>query len=271
MKKVPVYDAEGKKVREIVLPEIFSYPYRQDLIKRAFLSFMSHIRQSYGSDEMAGKRTSASYGGRRRAYGSWINRGLHRTKRIRFGSGHMTGVVRFVPQAVKGRKAHPPKAEKSWYQKINVKERIKALISAIATTSKEEFVKRRGHRVDGLVLPIVLDGKVDNISKTSEFEELLKKIGLSEELERAKVKKVRAGKGKMRGRKYKKKVGPLIVTANRESGLFKAASNIAGVDVVYYDNLNIKQLSPSGKYVRLVIFTEEALKKINEKYKDYVY
>jgi len=62
-----VYDVKGNVVKETSLPEIFSYPYRYDLIKRAFLAFMSHIRQPYGADPMAGKRTSASYGGRRRA------------------------------------------------------------------------------------------------------------------------------------------------------------------------------------------------------------
>ena len=34
---------------------------------------------------------------------------------------------------------------------------------------------------------------------------------LGKELERAKIKKVRAGKGTRRGRKYKTKVGPLLV------------------------------------------------------------
>jgi len=184
----------------------------------------------------------------------------------------MTGRARFVPQAVKGRKAHPPKAERVWYEKINVKERIKAIISAIATTAKEEFVKLRGHKVnENMVLPIVVTSDVDNLNKTKDVLELLKKLGLEEELERVKDKTIRAGKGKMRGRRYKKKVGPLIVTANLDSKLFKSASNIPGVDVVYYNNLNIKHLSPSGQYARLVIFTEDALAKLNEKYKEYVY
>jgi len=43
----------------------------------------------------------------------------------------------------------------------------------------------------------------------------LEKLGFSAELERTKIKKVRAGVGKTRGRRYKKKVGPLIVTAKK--------------------------------------------------------
>lgn len=266
VEKAKVYNIEGKVVKEVPLPTIFSYTYRKDLVKRAFLALMSHIRQPYGADPMAGKRTSAEYRGRRRDYGSWANRGLHRTKRIRVGSGHMTGVVRFVPQAVKGRKAHSPLAEKDWYQKINKKERILALISAIAGSALSSFVGRV-HKINGsMSLPIIVENKLDEVARTKDLEMFLEKIGLKNELERVKDKKIRAGKGKRRGRRYKRKVGPLIVTANPKSRLFRAASNIAGIDVVYYDYLNIKYLAPSGQYPRLVIYTENALTKLQEKY-----
>ncbi|NPA38642.1 MAG: 50S ribosomal protein L4 [Candidatus Nanohaloarchaeota archaeon] len=263
-RKVKVYDVKGSAVKEITLPSVFDRPYRSDLIKRAFLALMSHLRQPYGADPMAGKRTSAEYRGRRRDYGSWANRGLHRTKRIRVGSGHMTGVVRFVPQAVKGRRAHPPLAEKVWYQEINKKERVLAILSAIAGSSLKDFVSRV-HRINELDVPVVVEDALDTVAKTKELEMFLRKIGLEEELDRIKEKKVRAGKGKLRGRRYKKKKGPLIVTANPSSALFKSAPNL-GIDVVYYDHLNIGHLSPSGKYPRLVIYTEGALEKIKEKY-----
>ncbi len=264
--KAKVYNIEGKVIKEVTLPTIFSHTYRKDLIKRAFLALMSHIRQPYGADPMAGKRTSAEYRGRRRDYGSWANRGLHRTKRIRVGSGHMTGVVRFVPQAVKGRRAHPPLSDKNWYQKINKKERILALVSAIAGSALSSFVGKV-HRInESISLPIIVESKLDEISRTKDLEMFLEKIGLKDELKRVKDRKIRAGKGKRRGRRYKRKVGPLIVTANPNSHLFKAASNIAGVDVIYYNYLNIKYLAPSGQYPRLVIYTEDALTKLQEKY-----
>lgn len=267
VEKAKVYDLQGNVVKEITLPSIFRYTYRKDLIKRAFLAFMSHVRQPYGVDLMAGKRTSAEYRGRRRDYGSWANRGLHRTKRIRVGSGHMTGKVRFVPHAVKGRKAHPPLTEKDWYQKINNKERILAIISAIAGSALTPFVGKVHRISNDFTLPIVVENKLDDIAKTKELEKFLKRIGLDDELERIKERKIRAGKGKMRGRKYKKKRGPLIITANPNSKLFDAAPNL-GVDIVYYNYLNIKALSPSGQYPRLVIYTEDAINKLQEKYGD---
>ncbi len=265
MVKVPVYDLAGKEVKQIELPEQFSQDFRPDLITRAFLAIMSHKRQPYGADPLAGKRTSANYRGRRGAYGSWANRGLARLPRIRVGSGHMVGVVRFVPHAVKGRKAHPPKAEKIWWQKINKKERIKAILSAISATAIKDIVLRRGHRAENLKsLPIVVIPELEKIKKTKEVEKLLEKLGLAEELKRIRDKRYRAGKGKMRGRRYKKKKGPLIVV-EKDEGIVKAASNIPGVDVVTVHNLNVELLAPGAHAGRLTIWSENAIKTLKEK------
>ena len=268
--KVKVYNLEGKEVKSIDLPGIeledVEEGYRMDLIKRAFLAYMSKIRQPYGADPMAGKRTSASYRGRRWDYGSWANRGLHRTKRIRVGSGHMTGVARFVPHAVKGRRAHPPKAEKIWEQKINNKEKRKAIIHALLGTFSKLLTSLRGHKTESIKsLPIIITDDFSKLSKTKDVINVLKKLGMEEELKRCEEVKIRAGKGKMRGRRYKKKVGPLIIVDKKDAKIFKSASNIPGVDVRSVDEINIKDLSPAGNYPRLTIYTESAFNIIKEK------
>ncbi len=263
--KVPVYDLNGKVVKQIQLPEQFLHPVRNDLITRAFLALMSHKRQAYGADPFAGKRTSANYRGRRRDYGSWANRGLARLPRIRVGSGHMVGVVRFVPQSVKGRKAHPPKAEKIWWQKINKKERLKAIVSAISATALKDLVVRRGHRVKDLkTLPLVVVGELERIKKTKDVEKLLRNLGLEEELNRVRAIRYRAGKGKMRGRRYKKRKGPLIVV-EKDAGILRAASNVPGVDVITLKNLNVELLAPGAHAGRLTIWSENAIKALREK------
>lgn len=265
MQKVPVYDLNGKEVKKIELPEHFSQELRPDLITRAFLAIMSHKRQAYGADPLAGKRTSANYRGRRYAYGSWANRGIARLPRIRVGSGHMVGVVRFVPHAVKGRKAHPPKAEKVWWQKINRKERIKAILSAISATAIKDAVLKRGHKVENIKsFPIIVVNELEKIKKTKDVESLLKNLGLQEELERIKDKRYRAGRGKMRGRKYKRRKGPLIVV-EKDEGIVKAASNIPGVDVITVNNLNVELLAPGAHAGRLTIWSENAIKALKEK------
>jgi len=89
---------------------------------------------------------------------------------------------------------------------------------------------------------------------------------LKEELERIKEKKVRAGKGKRRGRKYKRKVGPLIVISE-DKGIVKAAKNLPGVDVCFVENLNVELLAPGGQPGRLTIWSNSAIEKLKEKYK----
>jgi large subunit ribosomal protein L4e len=77
-------------------------------------------------------------------------------------------------------------------------------------------------------------------------------------LERIKVRKVRAGKGKARGRRYKVKKGPLIVVA-KDEGISKAAKNLPGVDVCLVKNLSAELLAPGAVCGRLTIFSKSAV------------
>ena len=258
MKKVDVFGADGKKAGTIDLPEQFSEGLRTDVIRRAVLAIASHNRQPYGTDPWAGTRTSASFRGERGVYGSWANRGMHRTSRIRIGTGYQTGTARMVPGAVKGRRAHPPKAEKIWDQKINAKERKLAIRSGIAATSDAGKIAARGHKAKGLQFPIVADDKIAAFRKTKDAVEFMLKIGLAEELHRIKEKRVRAGKGKTRGRKYRTKKGPLVVVAGSKN-MAHAFSGISGVDVVAVKNLNADVLAPGAAPGRLTIWTKGAV------------
>jgi large subunit ribosomal protein L4e len=264
--KVSVFDLEGNVKEKIELPEVFKEPIREDLILRAFLATMSKKRQPYGVDIFAGKRTSAHYHGLRRIDRPEVrmmNREMARMPRLHGKvPPHMLFVARFVPQARKGREAHPPKVEKVWVQKINKKERRKAIKSAIAATACKECVLKRGHKVENLKeLPIIVEDKIQELKKTKDVVEFFKKIGLEKELERIKVKKIRAGKGKARGRKYKVKIGPLIVITE-DKGISKAVRNLPGTDVCKAENLSVEALAPGSMPGRLVIFTKSAIEKL---------
>lgn len=260
--KIPVISLEGKKVEEVALPAQFSEQVRSDIIQRAFLSYWSNQRQAYGTDPEAGMRTTAEMKTLRRAYGAWTGRGIARLARIRWGSGHMTGKVRGSPHAVKGRHATPPHAERVWSQKINNKERKKAIRSALAATAQKPIVLARGHNADKIeILPIVVEDRLQTLKKSKDVCGFLEKIGVTEELERAALKKVRAGKGKVRSRRYKRRVGPLVVVAE-DKGIVKAARNLPGVDVVQVQNLNANLLAPGAKAGRLTIFTKAALQRL---------
>ena len=104
-----------------------------------------------------------------------------------------------------------------------------------------------------------MDDKFKDLSKTKDVIEVLEKIGVYDDIIRAKNgKKIRAGKGKRRGRKYRVPKSLLIVS--QEGNIHKSARNLPGVDVVEPSQLNIMHLAPGGVAGRLMIITETALK-----------
>jgi len=261
--KVDVFDLSGKIVEKIELPKVFSNQVREDLIRRAVLASQSKMRQPYGTDPEAGQRSSAGYHGYRRHRYTMMNREMARMPRLHGKTvPFLQWRPRIVPQAVKGREAHPPKVEKKWKLKINDKERKKAIISAIAATAVKEFVAKRGHRFDGEV-PIVVDDKIQGFKKSKEVVNFLVKLGLAKELERLEEKKIRAGKGGSRGRKYKRKIGPLFVITE-DKGISKAVNNLSGIHVVRVENLSATHLAPGTHPGRLTIFTKSAIEKLRK-------
>ncbi|MCK9151311.1 50S ribosomal protein L4 [Methanobacterium alcaliphilum] len=253
MKKIKVYSLEGEVTEEIELPEIFQEEFRPDLIKRAVISSQTARVQPWGSDPMAGKRTSAE------SYGA--GRGVAMVPRIK-GSGSKAA---FVPQAIGGRKAHPPRPQKNYHEKINRKERRFAIRSALAATSNLEIVENRGHKLENIPqIPLVVDDELCKVKTTKETREIFKKLGIMDDVVRAKEgKKIRSGKGKMRGRKYKSPKGPLIVVGE-DKGISLGARNHAGVDIVSVENLNTELLAPGTHPGRLTVFTKSAIEKLGE-------
>ncbi len=240
--KASVLDVEGKAVKEIELPDIFESRVNKSLIERAFWIIFTHKLQPKGRDPTAGMKVSAE---------SWnTGYGIARLARIRGSGTPRAGQAGGVASVVKGRLAHPPKAEKKVYKMINRKERLVATESAIASTVNLDLVKARGHRYEGN-LPIIVTDEVEKISKTKDVEALLKKLGLEKELNRTK----------------EKGVGPLLVVSGK-SPVIKAAKNIAGVDAVSAKDLSVLHLAPGGKPGRLVIYTESSLKALEERFKE---
>ncbi|MCK4332458.1 MAG: 50S ribosomal protein L4, partial [Thermoplasmatales archaeon] len=155
--------------------------------------------------------------------------------------------------------AHPPKAEKNWKEKVNKKEKLLARNSAIAATADKEIVSKRGHRFDDkLTLPIIIDDEFEKIKKTKDVIDTLEKIGIYDDVLRSvNGKHIRAGKGKIRGRKYRTPKSILIVST--KNNLEKGSNNLSGVDIAKPDQLNIEHLAPGGDAGRLTILTKSAL------------
>ncbi len=253
--RVKVYNLDGEAVDEIELPKVFSTPYRPDLIRRAVIASWTHRIQPQGRDPMAGKRRVTENIGK--------GHGMARVERIKTSPRFAA----FVPFARGGRRTHPPKVEKVVWEDINRKEKRLAIMSAIAATANYDLVRQRGHIVDGIVgIPLVVVDDLEKLSRTRETREVFVSLGLWEDVERAKRNtKVRAGKGKMRGRRYKKAKGPLIVVARNE-GIVLGARNHPGVDVVTVQNLGVEHLAPGTHPGRLTVWTKGAIEKLREIY-----
>ncbi|HLC50028.1 MAG TPA: 50S ribosomal protein L4 [Candidatus Nanoarchaeia archaeon] len=257
--KVQILDTANTKVGDIELPSQFNEAVRDEIILRAVLAIQSHGRQPYAAHDTAGKRSSAKLSRRRKNYRGSYGIGISRVPRkimTRRGT-RLNWVGAFAPGTVGGRRAHPPKTSKIWGKKINEKERRKAIRSAISATMLKDVVTNRGHNVPNN-FPFIIDSKFESVAKTAEAEEILQKLGFTEELERSSEKKVRVGKGKARDRKYKKKKGILVVAVNTVN-LMKSLSNIPGIDVVEVKNINAELLAPGGKPGRLTLWTKDAI------------
>ena len=252
MPKVNVYSMAGKKKSSVELPEAFSVPFRPDLIRKAVNVTRSNRRQPYGPNPMAGMRHSVSTWGK--------GRGVSRVQRLK---GSSTAAE--SPNNVGGRRAHPPRPYRIWKEKMNRKEMRLARFSALSATADPERVRARGHRFsDKLTLPVVVEDKVESIESTKEAVQLLTKLGMYEDIERALARKhIRPGRGKMRGRRYKRARSILVVLSSREKAA-KAFRNLEGVDIAEPSNLNIEMLAPGGDPGRLVLISEKALKEIGE-------
>lgn len=265
--KIPVVDKEKKELSKKEMPKQFTEKVREDLIYRAVITIRANLRQPYGAYDSAGMNVSAKLSRRRRDYKGSYGYGMARTPRktlshrgIRFNY-----VGALAPNTRGGRRAHPPKADRQWDKKLNIKERRKAICSALSATLVADIVKSRGHKLPK-EFPFILSNDIESISKTKDVVKMLIALGFKEELDRTSAKTIRAGKGKNRSRPYRVKKSILFVVS-KKCPLNKSASNISGVDIVTPDHLNADMLAPGTKPGRLTIYTEGAVDKIAEMFK----
>ena len=241
-----IFNLKGEATGKVRLSPIFKTPLRHDVIKRAVVAIQSHRFQPQGRDIFAGKRTTAESRG--------VGLGISRVSRVK-GSQRAA----FIPFAVGGRATHPPMVEKKIEKKIPKKEMRLALRSAVAATASKEIVSSRGHVVDEVPdFPLVVVDEIQGLKKTQEVRDAFIRLGVWPDIYRVKEsRKVRAGKGKMRGRRVKQAVGPLIVIAENE-GVIEAARNIPGVNITTLNSLNVELLAPGTHPGRLTIWTDSA-------------
>lgn len=256
--KVPVYDIDGKVVSETTLPDVFSTPFRRDLIHKAYVHLDSHRFQPQGRHPTAGMDVVA------RSDDPPTGRGVSRIAKMRGGGGGRQGQAGGVASVRGGRQAHPPNVAKVTWKRLNKKERRLALCSAIAGTANGDLVRARGHKTGKIqTFPVVIQNNIEDIQRTRDLVNILKSLDLYDDILRLARRRRRTGKSALRGRGKKVGKSVLFVVLN-DTKLKKASGTIPGVQTITPAGMSVLDMAPGGDPARLVIYSEEALAHISK-------
>ncbi|KAM0951820.1 putative ribosomal protein L4/L1e [Dioscorea sansibarensis] len=257
---VSVQTLEGDMATDgnsVPLPDVLKAPIRPDVVRFVHAGLSRNKRQPYAVSKRAGHQTSAE---------SWgTGRAVSRIPRVPGGGTHRAGQGAFGNMCRGGRMFAPTKIWRRWHRRVNTAQRRLAVASALAASAVPSLVLARGHRIEAVPeLPLVISDSSESIEKTSSAFKILKQIGAFADAERAKDSHaIRAGKGKMRNRRYVSRKGPLIVYGTEGSKIVKAFRNIPGVDVANVERLNLLKLAPGGHIGRFIIWTKSAFEKLD--------
>lgn len=243
----------------IPMPDVFSAPIRFDVVNTMHHFLKMSRRQAIGRKINAGGEHSAI---------SWgTGRAVSRIPRISGSGTRRSGQGAFGNMCRKGRMFAPLKTWRVWTRLVSQRQKRMAQAAAIAASAHPALIMARGHKIDRLrEVPLVLDNKVESVQKTKEAMKIIKEQRLIDDVNRCRSgKHIRAGKAHMRNRKYRVPRGPLVIYKN-DNGIVKAFRNILGVDLCCVDRLNLLQLAPGGKIGRLIVWTENAFKSLNERF-----
>ncbi len=241
---------------QIELPSVFSSNIRVDIVEKVYNAMFK--KQRYTVYPLAGKQSSTGKQSHtRRKFKTLYGKGISRVPRKALWrrGDQFYWVGTFSPGTVKGRQAHPPKLERR-QRIINKKEKILAIRSCIAATASQEIMKKNYSNPIQVPFPIIIKSSL--IEKPKEFVKELDK----DKLEIMKERKIRKGKGKIRGRKYKNARKATLIIGDKEKSKL---SNL--INEVKVSHMNVPSLSLNGKPGKLTIYTEQAIKEIGNKFK----
>ncbi|KAF0988478.1 hypothetical protein HZS_1628 [Henneguya salminicola] len=258
-----VYKADNrsdiKVSKQIPLPDVFNAPIRDDLVNFVHNQVSKNRRQPYAVSKLAGVQCSAA---------SWgTGRAVARIPRVRGSGTSRASQGAYGNMCRGGHMFNPTTVWRKWFRRVNRTQKRHAVVSALAASALPALVYARGHRIAQVPeLPLVIDAI--SVNKTKNATELLKSIGVQEDLDKCKEsRRIRVGKGKMRNRRYQTRRGPLFIhTESAESDFVHAFRNIPGIDLINVERLNILKLCPGGHLGRLIIWTSKAFEKLPEIY-----
>ena len=250
--------ADTQKVSTSVpLPFVFNSAVRADVVRFVHNNMIKNTRQAHSVYKHAGEQTSAE---------SWgTGRAVARIPRVGGGGTHRSGQGAFGNMCRGGRMFAPTKVWRRWHRKINVNQRRFAVVSSLAASAVAGLVSARGHKIDEVPeVPLVVSNEAEAFHHTKEAKKLLEVLKCDADVQKVKdTKHIRAGKGKMRNRRYVLRKGPLVVYA-QDSGIVRAFVNIPGVELCHVDRLSVLRLAPGGQVGRFIVWTQNAFQRLNE-------
>jgi len=256
---ISVFNEQGEVSSQVTLPAVFKAPIRPDVVHFVHSNMAKNSRQPYAVHKHAGHQTSAE---------SWgTGRAVSRIPRVRGGGTHRSGQAAFGNMCRGGRMFAPTKTWRRWHRPINQKQRRYALCSALAASSIPALLMARGHKIDQVPeVPVVCTNAIESLTKTKAAVALLKQLNAYDDVEKCQnSKQIRAGKGKMRNRRYVMRRGPLVIY-NEDHGIKQAFRNLPGVELISVDRLNLLKLSPGSHLGRFCIWSEGAFQKLDAIY-----
>lgn len=256
------FDDIKEKTGTVKMPHVFVTPLRPDIVQSVHDKMARNKMQPVGVTPKAGYGTAAE---------SWgTGRAVARIPRAPGSGTHRAGQGAFGNMCRGGGMFAPLKTWRRWAKKIHHTERRHAVCAALAASALPPLVMAHGHRIDKVPeLPLVVSDGIQHITRTKEAVTILKNLGAVDDLKRViKSKKIRAGKGKARNRRFTMRRGPIVIF-KEDHGIRRAMRNIPGVSCRSCTALNLMHLAPGGQFGRFLIWTESAFKHMSEMYGTY--
>ena len=251
--KLQILNHEGKKIKEKET-RLFEEPIRIDIIRKVVETEREWHPNAPTLYAGMNRSASGNVSRRRHVWKSDRGKGMARIPKKAFWrrGTQFSWAGAIVPSTRGGRRAHPPHGNVN-IKKINKKESRKALLSSLSYVSSVDEVKKKYSTLESKKINVAFPLIVSDLSSldTKQFNSALQTI-LNEFISVAiQKRKLRAGRGKSRGRKYKTTSGLLVVVGNNED------KKIRGVEVKKVSDICVSDFAENG--ARLTIFSEKAV------------
>lgn len=247
-----ILETDGSNRSTITLPAVFETPYRPEVIQKVYNNLNSYTFQRQGRYPAAGQMVSAESRN--------TGLGIARIARARGEGFPRAGQAAGVASVRHGRLAHPPVSWKNIYKKVNKKEKLLALCSAIAATTNSELIKRRGHKIkDEIQLPIVVSNEIESVVKSKDLEKILFNLGLEEDLKRTFI---RRNKSYHKNSINRRSALSVLILVGNDEKIGRLSNSLPGITVKSVKSVSVLDLAPGSKPVRLTIFSENAIKEL---------